>query len=256
MESILEEVKTMLQSGVKEIQILSQDTTRYGTDVYKKPMLFELLEKIDELKGDFKIKVYYLYPDVVTLTHLKRLKNLKKFIPYFDIPLQHIAPNVLKKMGRFYDDTHILSLLDFIRKEFSDSFIHTNFIVGFPGETEADFEMLLEFVKKYRFESISFFEYHDEPLAASSKLEGKIPHKVALARLEKLKKIVNKIYDEKIEERKGRELTGFIMNIEGNKITVRWEMQAPEIDEYDEIKAKNILKGTIEIGEKITYVLK
>ncbi len=255
-ESILEEVKTMLQSGVKEIQILSQDTTRYGTDIYKKAMLFELLEQIDALEGDFKVKVYYLYPDVVTLTHLKRLKNLKRFLPYFDIPLQHISPNVLKRMGRFYDDTHILSLLDFIRKEFSDSFIHTNFIVGFPGETEADFEMLLEFVKKYRFESISFFEYHDEPLAASSKLDGKVPHKIALARLEKLKKVVNTIYDEKIEERKGRELTGYVMNIEGNKITVRWEMQAPEIDEYDVITKKSILEGEIDLGEKVTYILK
>jgi ribosomal protein S12 methylthiotransferase len=201
----------MIGSGVKEIQILSQDTTRYGTDLYKKAALFELLEKIDEVEGDFKIKVYYLYPDVVTLTHLKRLKNLKKFIPYFDIPLQHISPNVLKRMGRFYNDKHILSLLDFIRTEFKDSFIHTNFIVGFPGETEADFEMLLEFVKKYRFESISFFEYHDEPLAASSKLDQKVPHKLALARLEKLKKIVNTIYDEKLQERKGRELIGYIM---------------------------------------------
>jgi ribosomal protein S12 methylthiotransferase len=132
MESILEEVKTMLKSGVKEIQILSQDTTRYGTDIYKKAMLFELLEQIDALEGDFKVKVYYLYPDVVTLTHLKRLKNLKKFIPYFDIPLQHIAPNVLKRMGRFYDEKHIFKLLDFIRTEFSESFIHTNFIIGFP----------------------------------------------------------------------------------------------------------------------------
>lgn len=254
-ESILEEVKTMLQSWVKEIQILSQDTTRYGTDIYKKPMLFELLEKIDKLEWDFKIKVYYLYPDVVTLTHLKRLKNLKKFIPYFDIPLQHIAPNVLKRMGRFYDDKHIFSLLDFIRKEFPDSFIHTNFIVGFPWETEADFEMLLEFVKKYRFESISFFEYHDEPLAASSKLDGKVSHKVALARLEKLKKIVNRIYDEKIEERKERELTGFIMNMKEKKITVRWQMQAPEIDEYDIIPIKNIVHWNINIWESIVYKL-
>ena len=252
-ESVLEEVKTMLQSGVKEIQILSQDTTRYGTDIYKKAMLFELLEKIDAVEGDFKVKVYYLYPDVVTLTHLKRLKNLKKFIPYFDIPLQHIAPNVLKRMGRFYDDNHIFKLLDFIRTEFSESFIHTNFIIWFPWETESDFELLLELVKKYRFESISFFEYHDEPLAASSKLDQKVAHQVALTRLEKLKKIVNKIYDEKIEERKERELTGFIMNIEGSKVTVRWEMQAPEIDEYDIIIKRNILKGNIDLGEKIVY---
>ena len=119
----------MVKNGVKEIQILSQDTTRYGTDIYKKAQLFELLEKIDALDLDFTFRLYYLYPDVVTLTHLKKLKSLKKFVPYFDIPFQHISPRVLKRMGRFYDDKHIFSFLDFIRSEFQDSFIHTNFIV-------------------------------------------------------------------------------------------------------------------------------
>ena len=89
----------------------------------------ELLEAIDAIPGDFKYRVYYLYPDILTLTHLAQLQKLQKFLPYFDIPFQHISPNLLKRMGRFYDEKHIFSLLDFIRSEFTESFIHTNFII-------------------------------------------------------------------------------------------------------------------------------
>lgn len=254
-ESILEEVQVMVNAGIKEIQILSQDTTRYGTDIYKKPQLFELLEKIDALPWDFQFKVYYLYPDVVTLAHLKKLKSLKKFIPYFDIPLQHISPNILKRMGRFYDDGHIIKLLDYIRWEFPDSFIHTNFIIWFPWETEEDFKMLIKFIEKYKFESISFFEYHDEELASSSKLDQKVPHNVALRRLKELEKVVGEIYKNHKKEKKGKLLTGFIYNLEGDAVTIREIHQAPEIDEYDIVEAQKIKKGKLEIGERVEYII-
>lgn len=252
-EDILKEVEQMVQNGVKEIQILSQDTTRYGTDIYDEAKLFELLEKINDLPLDFEIKVFYLYPDVLTLSHLKKLKKLEKVIPYFDIPFQHISPTLLKRMGRFYNEEHIRNLLDFIRSEFTDSFIHTNFIVWFPGETEEDFKMLLDFIEKYKFESISFFEYHDEPLAASSKLDGKVPHEIAVARLDEVKKLVEKIYKENFEKRKGRQLLWYIMDFDEKSATVRWKMQAPEIDEYDVIPLKNIISGNVDLWEKVVY---
>ncbi len=252
-ESILQEVQTMVASGIKEIQILSQDTTRYGTDIYKKPMLFELLEKIDALEGDFQFKVYYLYPDVITLTHLKKLKALKKFIPYFDIPLQHIAPNVLKRMGRFYDDVHIIKLLDFIRSEFPESFIHTNFIIWFPGETESDFKSLVAFIEKYRFESISFFEYHDEPLAASSKLDSKVSHNIAMRRLKELDEVVDKVYKNHKKEKKGKKLTWYIHDVQGKTFLIREVHQAPEIDEYYSVRSKNILQWEMQLWEKVIF---
>lgn len=245
----------MVQSWVKEIQILSQDTTRYGTDIYDEAKLFELLEKMNNLNLDFEIKVFYLYPDVLTLSHLKKLKSLSKVIPYFDIPFQHISPKLLKRMGRFYNEEHIRNLLDFIRSEFTDSFIHTNFIVWFPGETEEDFQMLLDFIEKYKFESISFFEYHDEPLAASSKLDQKVPHEVAVARLDKVKNLVEKIYSENFENRRGRELIWYIMDFDEKSATVRWKMQAPEIDEYDVIPLKNIISWNVDLWEKVVYTL-
>lgn len=186
----------MLDNGIKEIEIISQDTTRYGTDLYGTSRLFDLLEAIENISGDFKFRVFYLYPDTLTLDHLKKLKNFKKFIPYFDIPFQHISPKILKLMGRFYDDVHIFQLLDFIRSEFAGAMIRTSFIIGFPGEDDTDFRLLLDFVKKYRFESVGLFEYHDEPLAASSKLAEKVDDTTITRRRKEIGEIIDSIYED------------------------------------------------------------
>jgi ribosomal protein S12 methylthiotransferase len=138
-----------------------------------------------------------MYPDILSLKHLERLSKLKKFLPYFDFPFQHISPKILKKMGRFYDDKHIYKLIDYIKLNFKNPFFHTNFIIGFPSETEEDFEMLLNFVKRVEFDSVSVFGYHDEPLAESSKLDEKVENKVIIERVKRLKKVLNEIYDKK-----------------------------------------------------------
>ena len=178
-EAIVKEVNLMLSQGIREIQILSQDTTRYGTDLYGEAKLIEMLEAVDQAirsyveengVGTPKFRVYYLYPDILTLSHLEKLQKLKHFLPYFDIPFQHASEKILKLMGRHYDRAHIDSFIEYIRAHFPHSFIRTSFIVGFPGETDEDFQILMDFVEKYRFESVGIFQYHDEPLAASSKL--------------------------------------------------------------------------------------
>ena len=178
-EAIVKEVNLMLSQGIREIQILSQDTTRYGTDLYGEAKLIEMLEAVDQAirsyieengVGTPKFRVYYLYPDILTLSHLEKLQKLKHFLPYFDIPFQHASEKILKLMGRHYDRAHIDSFIEYIRVHFPHSFIRTSFIVGFPGETDEDFQILMDFVEKYRFESVGIFQYHDEPLAASSKL--------------------------------------------------------------------------------------
>jgi ribosomal protein S12 methylthiotransferase len=194
-EDVIKEVKVMLGQGIQEIQIISQDTTRYGTDLSGKPQLIELLEKIDETISVFiqqsniptsqhpKYRVYYLYPDIMTLEHLEKLTQLKHFLPYFDIPFQHISEHILKKMGRHYNQKHIFSFLDTIRSSFPESFIRTACIIGFPGETDTDFQELCDFVIKYEFESVGVFQYHDEPLAASSSLPEKVADEIAKNRV-------------------------------------------------------------------------
>ncbi len=255
-EDILKEVETMVTSGIREIEIICQDTTRYGTDLYGESRLFELLEKIDALPHDFRFRLFYLYPDTLTLEHFGKLTKLKKFIPYFDIPFQHYSAKILKRMGRFYDQAHIENILAFIRKNFKDSFIRTSFIVGFPGESDEDFEELLEFAKKQKFESVGVFQYHDEELAASSKLDAKVDEEIARKRMKKLGKELDKIYDEYAEKAIGKTFEGYVMQCEEDSVIVRREIQAPEIDEYDEISYQQIHDvDSVGLGDFVKYTL-
>lgn len=257
-EDIIKEVEIMVSNWIKEIEIISQDTTRYWIDLYKEASLIKLLKEIDKVDWDFKIRLFYMYPDILTMDSLKELKNIKKLLPYFDIPFQHISKNVLKRMWRFYDDKHIFKVLDFIKKEFDNPFIHTNFIIWFPWETEENFKELLDFVKKYEFDSISVFWYHDEPLAASSKLNDKINDKTIISRVNIFKKTVEKIYTKKEKLRKNKIEIWYIteINEEEQILTVRPEIKAPEIDEYDNISFMNIIEWELYIWEKIKYKLK
>lgn len=241
MEKILERVKDMVNNWIKEIIIISQDTTRYGVDLYDEPKLFELLEKIDKIDWDFVYRVLYLYPDLISLNHLKKLKKLDKFLPYFDIPLQHISSNVLKKMWRFYDTDYIYKFLNFIKENFQDAFIRTNIIVWFPGETEEDFKELLDFIKKDYFDNIALFQYHDEPLAASSKLPGKVNDDTLNRRFSIISKLVDDILEKRNKKRKQKEQFWYISDIWEYFVKVRPYLHCPEIDEEDTIKFEDIL---------------
>lgn len=255
-EDILKEATTMISMWIKEIQIVAQDTTRYWLDIYNNLALYELLEKLDNLEWDFKYRLFYMYPDLLSLKHLEKLKNLKKLIPYFDFPFQHISPAILKNMWRYYKEEHIHNLLDYISKNFENPFIHTNFIIWFPWETEDDFEKLLDFIKKYEFDSVSVFGYHDEPLAPSYKLEWKIEDKIIQKRVKKLSEILDEIYQKKDKKRKNTKQIGYIEEITKDYISVRPEIKAPEVDKLDKISSKNIIEWNIELWEKISYIYK
>lgn len=257
MEDIVKEVQTMLANGIREIQIIAQDTTRYGTDLYGEPRLFELLEKIEAIPGDFKFRLYYMYPDILTLEHVQKLKSFQKLLPYFDIPFQHSSERILKRMGRHYDEAHVEAFLKSIRENFPDAFIRTSFIIGFPGETDEDFNHLIEFVKRHDFESVGVFQYHDEVLAASSKLDQKVSEAVVNQRMKKLAKVLDEIYMKHAKDARGKTYSGYIMDIQKNACIIRREIQAPEVDEYDEVKSSSIEgdKKEWEIGKFITYSL-
>lgn len=240
-EEVVQQAQELVNNWVKEIILLAQDTNRYWLDLYGKSMLFELLENLEKIEWNFVYRVLYLYPDILTLNHLEKLKKLKKFVPYFDIPLQHINPEILKRMWRFYDKNHILKLLDFIDKNFKEKFVRTNIIVWFPWETEKEFDELCEFLKSYHFDNVALFEYHDEPLAESSKLNWKVDEKEIHRRFQILQGIIEDIPQKK---RKNKDEIWYIMWFEWDEndpiIIVRPRLHAPEIDEYDQIKLKNI----------------
>ncbi len=263
-KKLVSQTEDMLKLWAQEIILTSQDTTRYWIDLYKKPALFDLLEELENLPYDFMYRLLYLYPDIVSLKHLEKLSSFEKFVPYFDIPLQHISSNVLKRMWRFYDQDYIYKFLEFIKESFPTKFVRTNFIVWFPWETEEDFKELCEFASKWYFDNIAIFQYHDEPLAWSSKLDWKISDEVMNERFNILKSIVNDSIDNKNENRKWKEHVWFVHDI----YELDWDMQflvrdalhAPEIDPYDEISIENITwvyndTWEVQLGTKILYNL-
>lgn len=258
-ESILDEVKTMIDSWIKEIIFLAQDSGRYWLDLYNKPSLFNLLEKVEEIQWDFMYRVLYLYPDVVSLKHLEKLTKFEKFIPYFDIPLQHISSNVLKRMGRFYDEDYIYKFLDFIKDNFPQRYVRTNIIVWYPWESEEDFERLKDFLKLGYFDNIALFEYFDEPLAASSKLDQKLSDELISSRFGELKIIVDEILDKKSAE-VAEENWWFVEDFgeTEDELIVRPWLHAPEIDPtiilpFDGVKWVLNESWEVNIGERVIY---
>ncbi|NCP76891.1 radical SAM protein [bacterium] len=198
-----------------------------------------------------------MYPDILTLEHIQKLKTFKKLLPYFDIPFQHSSEHILKRMGRHYNEAHVEAFLTSIRENFPNAFIRTSFIVGFPGETDEDFNHLIEFIKRHNFESVGVFQYHDEPLATSSKLDEKINEVVAKQRLKKLSKVLDEVYNKHTKNARGKTFSGYIMDFDEKKAIIRREIQAPEVDEYDEVKISAI-EGNVknlEIGQFVQYKL-
>lgn len=253
-EQIIAEAKIMINSWIREIILIAQDTTRYGVDNYGEPKLIELLQELEKLDWDFRYRVLYMYPDNLTLSHLEKLKTFKKFIPYFDIPFQHISEKILKRMWRYYDTKSIFEFLDFIVNNFQTYYLRTAFIIWFPWEDENDFKTLYNFIDKYRFDAVALFEYHDEPLASSSKLADKVDSKTAVARIKKLDKLINKIYEEKLSQDKWKIFSWYIEWIEWKEYLIRREIRAPEIDELDTVSKKNILsKWNLDIGDFVKF---
>lgn len=260
-ETILQEAQQMIHNGIEEIILIAQDTSRYWVDLYGKPMLTNLLEQLDKLPWNFRYRLLYLYPDILSLQQLKTYSRLKKFIPYFDIPLQHSSSHLLTSMWRFYDDKAIISFLQTIQEIFPIHYIRTNIILWFPWETEKDQKELISFLKKGYFDSVALFEYHDEPFAASSKLPKKVPTATIRKRLTETRKLLNTMIISQEEKRKGKQEIWYVMDIEDSwLLIVRPWLHAPEIDSYDEIKQRQVIASfaptkKIAIGDKIIYGL-
>ena len=261
-KSVLVEAENLLKQWIEELIIVAQDTMRYWTDFSSKSQLLPLLHELDKLPYEFKYRILYLYPDILTLKQLEEFATLKKFIPYFDIPLQHISPKLLKSMGRFYDDKMIHTLLKWIRKLFSAAFIRTNIIIWFPWETKEDMQLLQTFLDKDYFDNIALFEYHDEPLAKSFTFKNKVSDEVIHKRFLAIRKQVFSLLNAREKKRKWKNQIGFVEWIQEYKgqiyLSIRPEIHCPEIDPIDEIILENVVQyfdgDEIEIGSKVEYV--
>ena len=202
-EDIIEEAKKLANSGIKEIIVIAQDTTKYGIDLYGKPRLAELLQELCKIEGFKWIRFLYAYPESITDELIKVVKENEKICKYFDIPLQHFSDSVLKRMNRKSDSKSIENLINKIRKEIPNVILRTTMIVGFPGETEEDFIELYEFVNRAKFEKLGAFKYSKEDGTPASRIKEQIHPKTKQARYNKLMELENKIATIKLEEKIG-----------------------------------------------------
>lgn len=246
-EDIVSEAKCLVKKGVTEIILVAQDTTGYGIDIYKKPMLFELLKELNEIEGLGWIRVMYAYPTQMKDELLKTIAECEKVVKYVDIPLQHSHPEMLKLMNRPSFDYR--PMIENIRKIIPDVSIRTAFIVGYPGETEEHFEHLCNFVREMKFDRMGVFCYSREKGTPSYSMKPQVPKRVAKERYKKLMQIQQEISLSRNRNFIGKVLPCIIecYSDEG-EVIARTQYDAPEIDGVVNIKThKHVVPGDIEM---------
>lgn len=231
MEEILQEVRYLVDCGVKEFQIIAQELTYYGVDLYHKQMLPELVERIADIPGVEWIRLHYAYPAHFPTDLFRVMRERPNVCKYMDIALQHISDNMLQKMRRHVTKEQTYQLIENFRKEVPGIHLRTTLMVGHPGETEADFEELKEFVRKVRFDRMGAFAYSEEEgTFAANNYEDNIPQEVKQARLDELMAIQQEISSELSAAKIGRQMKVIIDRIEGDYYIGRTEFDSPEVD--------------------------
>jgi ribosomal protein S12 methylthiotransferase len=231
MEEILDEVKYLVAKGVKELQIIAQELTYYGVDLYKKQMLPELIERIAEIDGVEWIRLHYAYPAHFPKELFRVMREHDNVCKYMDIALQHISDNMLEKMRRHVTKEDTYKLIEEFRKEVPGIHLRTTLMVGHPGETEADFEELKDFVRKARFDRMGAFAYSEEEgTYSAANYEDSIPQEVKEKRLDELMAIQQGISAELSVAKVGQIMKVIIDRIEGDYYIGRTEFDSPEVD--------------------------
>ena len=245
-EDIIKEAKELAKNGYKEIILTAQDTTKYGIDIYGKSRLAELIHEISKIKEIKWIRFLYSYPETIDDELIEEVKNNNKVCKYFDIPIQHFSDNVLKRMNRKTKSQDIEKLIIKLRKEIQDVIIRTTIMVGFPGETEDDFDKLYEFIKKAKFDKMGAFTYSKEENTPAAKLKEQIHHATKKSRYNKIMKLQKEISNERLKNNIGKTFDVLIENktFDEKYYIARSYMDVPEIDGVIFIEKRE----SIEIG--------
>ncbi len=250
-DSLIKEAASLIKQGVKEITLIGQDTTRYGTDLKEGKYLEDLLHEISLLDGIEMVRVLYLYPDEITDNVIMEIKNNPKVANYFDIPIQHASNKMLKAMNRRGNKEFLVSLINKIKTNIPDAIIRTTLIVGFPTETDDDFNELYEFVKEAKFNRLGVFTYSDEEDTKGYDMEPKGDQEVMDERLDKIMSLQNNISLQLNKEYIGKAYKAIVdsYNYNKNAYIVRNFYYAPDdVDGCIYINAKydeNIKPGDI-----------
>ncbi len=230
-EEILDEVRTLVAQGVREFQVIAQELTYYGIDLYHKQMLPSLIEQMAAIPGVEWIRLHYAYPTHFPMDLLRVMRENDNVCNYLDIALQHISDNMLSRMQRHITKEETLKLIADMRREVPGICIRTTLMVGFPGETEEDFQELLDFVRTARFDRMGAFAYSEEEgTYAANHYEDDVPEEVKQERLDRLMLLQEDIAAELSEEKVGRTLRVVIDRQEGDYYIGRTEADSPEVD--------------------------
>ena len=237
-EHLVTEAEKLAANGVKELILIAQDLTYYGLDLYKKRNLAELLENLVKVEGIEWIRLHYAFPTGFPMDVLDVMKREPKVCNYLDIPLQHISDNILKSMRRGTTQEKTTKLLKEFRKAVPEMTIRTTLIVGYPGETEEDFQTLKQWVKDMRFERLGCFTYSHEENTHAYNLEDDVPQDVKQQRANEIMEIQSQISWELNQEKIGKEFKIVIDRKEGNYFVGRTEFDSPDVDNEVLIDAK------------------
>ena len=245
-EALVTEAEKLAAKGVKELIIIAQDITYYGLDLYKKRALADLLRALVKVEGIEWIRIHYAFPTGFPMDVIEVMKEEPKICNYLDIPLQHISDPILASMKRGTTQEKTTKLLKKFREAMPEMAIRTTLIVGYPGETQVDFEALKSFVKEMRFDRLGCFTYSHEENTTAYELEDDVPEEVKLARANEIMEIQSQISWELNQQKVGKTFRCLIDRKEGNYFVGRTEYDSPDVDNEVLIDAK---KHYVKIGD-------
>ncbi|MBS5122137.1 MAG: 30S ribosomal protein S12 methylthiotransferase RimO [Blautia sp.] len=242
-ERLIAQAEHMAEQGVKELILVAQETTMYGTDLYGKKTLHLLMKELCKIKGIRWIRVLYCYPEEIYDELIQVMKKEKKICHYLDLPIQHASDRILKRMGRRTTRAQLTAIIEKLRKEIPDIVLRTTLITGFPGETEADHQEVMEFVDEMEFDRLGAFTYSPEEGTPAETMEGQIPEEVKEERRDEIMELQQEISLEKGNDRIGQEL---LVMIEGkvsgeSAYIARTYGDAPKVDGYIFVQTGELL---------------
>lgn len=251
LDSLVRECEQLASQGVREVNLVAQDSTAWGKDLAPepgrgRPKLPDLLRALDGVTGLDWIRLHYLYPTALTDAVLEAFASAERILPYVDVPLQHASDARLRAMKRGTSASRQRALVERVRERLPHATLRTTFIVGFPGETDADFEALLDFVRWARFDRAGVFRYSDEEGTPGYELPGKVPRRVARERYRALTALQREIMRERLEAQVGAELEVLVDAVVGGGLAQgRHAGQAPEVDGLTWLKGESLAVGQI-----------
>ena len=245
MDAVLKEARELVEDGAKELILVAQETTLYGTDLYGKKSLHLLLRALSEIEGLVWIRVLYCYPEEIELPLIEELRDNPKICHYLDLPIQHSSDRILKAMNRKTRREELKEKIALLRREIPDICLRTTLITGFPGETEEDFQDVLSFITEERFDRLGVFPYSREEGTRAASMENQIPESVKNKRLSRIMELQQEIAFQKAEEQRGRILKALITGYdeEEGRVILRSYMDSPEIDSFIFVKGPERVSG-------------